>query len=846
MLRDEHSGELPLPDLHDVSSETQRIAEHQVIDRFSALDPPLRAPSERLGGAERNAAKIASERGALHTKTLPHAPHDPTESHKAPKPASTSTLPSSSVLPHDESSGDDEPDDSVPDLWVSGTPGTSQAFAQSHVPGRRSGTDWDWDAPTSETSGSLHDVPRPDSTARAPTYGISHSDPASLPGDETASEYSEDAAHMSAIPEREAVAPSDSDATLRKVNAASGAEATPRDETEPAPAASLAKERAQTPVAVPAPKGPPEALPEASEDGLARTPPSASHKTFADDTAPKGLLSTPRGTRSPGRTGTSPSLRASRPPSTPEQAVPRFLLDTKAKEPSSAPVQVPAGTLGESPMQDDWNMLQASKDQGERPLPREPSVLPAHTERALPRVPVESEQSANAPAAIPADTRLPKSRESLLEKAAQGSLVQKPPAAEPQVPNAPVEPSASNAAELGMGLASSPSADAAPQAPSTVRQGSHGPSTADAASATEAPLPSTGPHSQVPSAGPDTQVRNVPEPKPRSRSSLLEMAVLRARESMAGRSTSRSDETRDATRHDSAAMAPSKSSESVRDAAEPSSSAAVSEPRVPESPSAAPAPEATSTRAAGRPSLRERLARLSSSERAKENAEAGESAVDSATSPAAAGGAPRGELPPVSSGSRAVPLAAEDDESEQSFADQSVVDRWADRSLAAAAPTNASKDEARVDNGAANIRDASVLPSDKSAEKGLGTGLEKGRGQSRLDSASSNTSLDKSFDNPLDKSIGRPLEEPLEEPLDQPTLGSTGPTMPTTPDPTPSTPVPDPSAASALPRRAVSGAPPRRAIPDVRSLSAAQPRRTHRKTLSEVMREADEFLQEWK
>ena len=283
------------------------------------------------------------------------------------------------MLPHDESSGDDEPDDGVPDLWVSGVPGTSQAFAQSHVAGHRSGTDWDWDAPTSETSGSLHDVPHPESTSHAPTYGISHSDPASLPGDDTVSEYSEDAAHMTAISERDSVAPSDSDATLRKVDAPSSVEATPRVETEPAPTPSLAEERAQTPVAVPVPKGPSDAQPEASEDGLARTPPSASHKTFADDAAPKGLLSTPRGTRSPGRAGTSPSLRASRPPPTPEQAVPRFLLDTKAKEPPSEPVQAPAGTLGESPMQDDWNMLQASKEQGERTLPHEPSELPAQT-----------------------------------------------------------------------------------------------------------------------------------------------------------------------------------------------------------------------------------------------------------------------------------------------------------------------------------------------------------------------------------------------------------------------------------------------------------------------------------
>ena len=840
--RDEHSGELPLPDLNDVSSESQRIAEHQVIDRFSALDPPLRVSSERLGGAERNAARIASERGALHTKTLPHAPRDPTESHDTPKAPATSTLPSASVLPHDESSGDDEPDDGVPDLWVSGVPGTSQAFAQSHVAGHRSGTDWDWDAPTSETSGSLHDVPHPESTSHAPTYGISHSDPASLPGDDTVSEYSEDAAHMTAISERESVAPSDSDATLRKVDAPSSVEATPRVETEPAPTPSLAEERAQTPVAVPVPKGPSDAQPEASEDGLARTPPSASHKTFADDAAPKGLLSTPRGTRSPGRAGTSPSLGASRPPPTPEQAVPRFLLDTKAKEPPSEPVQAPAGTLGESPMQDDWNMLQASKEQGERTLPHEPSELPAQTERALPRVPVESEQSAFAPAAIPADTRLPKSRESLLEKAAKGSPVQEPPAAEPQVPNAPAEPSVSSAAELGMGLASSSSADAAPQASSTVGLGSHVPGTEDAASATAAPLPSTGPHSQDPSAGPEAQVRNVPEPKPRSRSSLLEMAVLRARESMAGMSTSRSGETRDAARHDSAAMAPSKSNEPVRDAAEPSSPAAVSEPRVPESPSAAPAAAATSTRPTGRPSLRERLARLSSSDRTKEHAEAGESAADSATSPRASAGAPRGELPPAPGGPRAFPSAAEGDESEQSFADQSVVDRWADRSFDAAAPTEASKDEARFDNGAANVLDASVLPSDKSSEKVLGIGLDKGGAQSLLDSAPSNTSLDKSFDKPLDKSFGRPLDTPL----DQPTLGSTGPTGPTTQDPSPSAPVPAPSAASAPPRRAVSGAPPRRAIPDVRSLSAAQPRRTHRKTLSEVMREADEFLQEWK
>ncbi|WFD38603.1 uncharacterized protein MJAP1_001562 [Malassezia japonica] len=848
--RDEHSGELPLPDLNDVSSESQRIAEHQVIDRFSALNPPLRVSSERLGGAERNAARIASERGALHTKTLPHAPRDPTESHDTPKAPATSTLPSASVLPHDESSGDDEPDDGVPDLWVSGVPGTSQAFAQSHVAGHRSGTDWDWDAPTSETSGSLHDVPHPESTSHAPTYGISHSDPASLPGDDTVSEYSEDAAHMTAISERDSVAPSDSDATLRKVDAPSSVEATPRVETEPAPTPSLAEERAQTPVAVPVPKGPSDAQPEASEDGLARTPPSASHKTFADDAAPKGLLSTPRGTRSPGRAGTSPSLRASRPPPTPEQAVPRFLLDTKAKEPPSEPVQAPAGTLGESPMQDDWNMLQASKEQGERTLPHEPSELPAQTERALPRVPVESEQSAFAPAAIPADTRLPKSRESLLEKAAKGSPVQEPPAAEPQVPNAPAEPSVSSAAELGMGLASSPSADAAPQASadaapqasSTVGLGSHVPGTEDAASATAAPLPSTGPHSQDPSAGPEAQARNVPEPKPRSRSSLLEMAVLRARESMAGMSTSRSGETRDAARHDSAAMAPSKSNEPVRDAAEPSSPAAVSEPRMPESPSAAPAAAATSTRPTGRPSLRERLARLSSSDRTKEHAEAGESAADSATSPRASAGAPRGELPPAPGGPRAFPSAAEGDESEQSFADQSVVDRWADRSFDAAAPTEASKDEARFDNGAANVLDASVLPSDKSSEKGLDIGLDKGGAQSLFDSAPSNTSLDKSFDKPLDKSFGRPLDTPL----DQPTLGSTGPTGPTTQDPSPSAPVPAPSAASAPPRRAVSGAPPRRAIPDVRSLSAAQPRRTHRKTLSEVMREADEFLQEWK
>ena len=59
------------------------------------------------------------------------------------------------------------------------------------------------------------------------------------------------------------------------------------------------------------------------------------------------------------------------------------------------------------------------------------------------------------------------------------------------------------------------------------------------------------------------------------------------------------------------------------------------------------------------------------------------------------------------------------------------------------------------------------------------------------------------------------------------------------------------TGTSADPRRAVSGMPAvtpdtRRAIPDVRSVSQPTRQSSHRRRLSELMREADEILQEWK
>ncbi|WFC99095.1 hypothetical protein MYAM1_001833 [Malassezia yamatoensis] len=133
------------------SAESHRIAEHQVLDRFSALERPLdltgnqevapKSPDSRLDPTRNEQTSLASSTAEPAVKLSDQEIDHGTETN----------LTSS----HEDDTSDDLERDQVPDLWV------SESAKHPQFPTHRSGLESDWDSQASDLSSSSDEPLRP-------------------------------------------------------------------------------------------------------------------------------------------------------------------------------------------------------------------------------------------------------------------------------------------------------------------------------------------------------------------------------------------------------------------------------------------------------------------------------------------------------------------------------------------------------------------------------------------------------------------------------------------------------------------------------------------------------------